>query len=482
MATLTPEQFKQKYGEQTLQQFGQPLKQPGYFQRVGQSLKETFTGLKTGLETQAETIAREGLEEDPSRLKQATALGRGALRTTGAVARTALTPLTEAPGIKQGLEFVGEKLAGTAPIQKYTEWTQRHPEAAKDIEDVLDIAALFGGKAIKEPIGIGVKAGAKATKETIETGIKTGVQTGKQLVGKGKEALKPPTPIPQKAMGQILQGQAKDIKTGFRALKEVDTAGVKTYSELSSKVNTSITNLSAKVDEVLDKTTPVSLNELKLTGKTAVGQKISIDYVSRAIEHLKELYKSTGDDIAYQNMVDTLNRTKIIGLTRLEVNNLSRQYGIEFGEKAFSKMGEPLTSVNAVKFETTRKMLKEVARKGIKGKQAEAIDKSISSLYRVKDLVKKNVEAVNKLQQKIQERGLLEKVGYYTAKYTDILTGGTLRGVMGGLLPRGVGYKVMNALDLEQVLQRNLDIITKALKSGDKEIIDLLKTKSRLLP
>lgn len=482
MATFTPEQFKQKYGEQTFQQFGQPIKQPGYFQRVGQTLKETFTGLKTGLETQAETIAREGLEEDPSRIKQAIALGRGALRTTGAAARTAFTPLTEAPGIKQGLEFVGKKLAETTPIQKYAEWSQRHPEAAKDIEDIIDITALFGGKAVKEPIEAGIKVGAKATKETIETGVKTGVQTGKQLIGKGKEVLKPPAPIPQKAMGQVLQGQAKDIKAGFKALKEIDTAGVKTYSELSSRINNSIIDLSAKVDEVLDNTISIPLNKLKLTGKTAAGQKISVDYVSRAIDHLKELYKSTGDDIAYQNIDDILTKSNTEGLTRLEVNNLSKQYGIEFGEKAFSKMGEPLTSVNAIKFENTRKMLKEVARKGIKGKQAEAIDKSISSLYRVKDLVKKNVEAVNKLQQKIQERGLLEKVGYYTAKYTDILTGGTLRGIMGGLLPRGVGYKVMNALDLEQVLQRNLDIITKALKSGDKEIIDLLKTKGRLLP
>ena len=85
------------------------------------------------------------------------------------------------------------------------------------------------------------------------------------------------------------------------------------------------------------------------------------------------------------------------------------------------------------------------------------------------------------MAEKIQERGLLERVGYKAAKVADILTGGSLRGIMGGILPRGVGYKVMNALDLEGVLQRNLNIIQNALKVGDKELIQLLK-KQKLTP
>ncbi|MEI6288343.1 MAG: hypothetical protein WCJ54_06595 [Actinomycetota bacterium] len=58
----------------------------------------------------------------------------------------------------------------------------------------------------------------------------------------------------------------------------------------------------------------------------------------------------------------------------------------------------------------------------------------------------------------------------------DILTGGTIRGLVGGLLPRGAGYKVMNALDIEKNLSRNLKIIQEAIASGsDKEIINILK-------
>jgi len=91
------------------------------------------------------------------------------------------------------------------------------------------------------------------------------------------------------------------------------------------------------------------------------------------------------------------------------------------------------------------------------------------------ELIEKNVEAVNKLQQKINERGLVEKLGYNFAKYADILTGGTVRGFIGGILPRGAGYKTMNALDLEDALRGNLDIVEKALKSKtDKELINNL--------
>ena len=220
------------------------------------------------------------------------------------------------------------------------------------------------------------------------------------------------------------------------------------------------------------------MKELKLSGKTAAGKPVSVDYVGRSLEHLKELYKGAGDDIAFKNADDLLKKAETTGLTRLEVNNLSRQYGIEFGEKAFSKLGEARTTVNAVKFENTRGGLKAIARQGLGGKAAQEADKSISSLYRVNDLVKKNVEAVNRLQQRVQGKGLLEKFGYQAVKAVDVLSGGSLRGIVGGLLPRGVGYKIMNALDLEQTLKSNLEIIQKALKAKDADLMKLLKSST----
>lgn len=160
----------------------------------------------------------------------------------------------------------------------------------------------------------------------------------------------------------------------------------------------------------------------------------------------------------------------------MEINDISRIYNSEFGTKAFSKMGDALTSVNAQLYENIRKGLKVKAREGLGGGEAAATDKIISSLYNTKKLVAKNVEAVNKLKQKIADRGLLEKAGHAISKYSDILTGGSIRGLIGGLLPRGAGYKVMNALDLEERLTKNLDVIEKALNTAsDTEMVKILE-------
>jgi hypothetical protein len=61
-------------------------------------------------------------------------------------------------------------------------------------------------------------------------------------------------------------------------------------------------------------------------------------------------------------------------------------------------------------------------------------------------------------------------------KYADLLTGGSIRGLVGGLLPRGAGYKVMNALDIEAGLEKNLKIIQDAIKAGnDADVVKILK-------
>ena len=451
----------------------QPMQsQPGYLSRVGQSIKTTAQGLGSDLVKQADTIAAE-----PSQVKKLGGLARSGLRTAGATVRAAFTPLTEAPGVKQATEFVGEKLSGTVPMQKFQEWSQKHPEAAQDIEDVLDIAGLFGGKAVAQPLARATQSAAKKTLSTAEQAVSK-VPT---LIKEGGERLAPPPPSPLDAVGQVLQGETRDLKSGIKAFKEIDTTGVKSYDELYTKVDDSIKSFSKKVDTTLDSTTPVKLKDLQIKGETSGGKSVSTDYVGRGLEQLKELYTSIGDDVAAKNIDELLRRAKSVGLTRLEVNNISRMYGSEFGQKAFSPKGDALTSVNAQRFENTRSGLKEVARQGIKGKTAKVLDESISAMYRVRDLARKNLEAVNKLNQKIQERGLLEKAGYYIAKTFDTLSGGTVRGIFGGLLPRGVGYKVMNALDIEQSLKRNLEVIQKALNAKDPELMKLLKKAKKSL-
>lgn len=288
----------------------------------------------------------------------------------------------------------------------------------------------------------------------------------------------------EEAMGEILQGKTKDVAKGMKALRQVDIKDVKTYADLDTKIKDSITKLSQQVDTELGKDTTVTpLVDLTSKVTSKGGKTVSTNYVDSAMKQLDELYTTTGD-IASKADLDTLiAKAKSQGLTKLEINDLSRIYNQEFGQKAFSKLGDPLTSVNAQMYENVRKGLKLKAREGMGGTAAKALDSDISALYNTQKLVQKNVEKVNQLQQRIQDRGLLEKAGNVISKTVDIASGGTIRGLVGGLLPRGAGYKVMNALDLEERLAKNLKVVEAALNSGtDEAIIKAIKEVQKTTP
>lgn len=372
-------------------------------------------------------------------------------------------------------------------IEPLSRVAKENPQSAQAAQDLLDIASAIpvvgaGIKGVQQTAKQGTrlaKAGVSGV-EAVGTGARTLAGDVKNVALKSGEKLqgittKAPTPI--KAVGQVLQGKADDIATGIKSLSALDTTGVKTFQELGGRITSKIKELSRQVDTELAKdTVKKTLDDLFINAKTKAGEIVQIRPVENALNQLDELYAKIGDTVRQADIQDLMNIAKTEGLTTLELNNLAREYGMEFGSKAFNKMGDALTSVNAQMFENTRKNLKDLARSGITGNAAKVADETISSLYNTQALIKKNIEAVNKIQQKINERGLLEKIGNTVAKYGDLLTGGSLRGFVGGLLPRGAGYKVMNALDIEEVLQRNLKIINDAIKSGsDKELINTLK-------
>lgn len=315
------------------------------------------------------------------------------------------------------------------------------------------------------PTGGAAKAAATVTKSVVK-GTAAKVQTANT-----------PKISPSKALGQIAQGKPKHLSSVARTLEAVDTTGVKTYQDLHGRIKDTIPALAKKVDtELLKDPKAYPLDELAAKGTTKGGQEVKTDFISRALTDLSTLYKSIGDDVARTEIDELIEYASKNGLTRKEVNDIARVYGEEFGSKAFSKMGEPLTGTNAQAFETTRTGLKGVARQGLGGDEAKALDSTLSALYDTEKLVQKNVDAVAKLQQRIQERKLVEKAGYYISKYTDILTGGAIRGLVGGILPRGAGYKTMNALDIEEALSKNLAIVNKALKAKtDDELIAILE-------
>lgn len=380
-----------------------------------------------------------------------------------------------------------------APVAQ-TDFIKNISERYNSLNDAQkrDIDATLGlGSFLTDVTGVGlakkpVQTAIKATSEAVQTGLRAGEEivsniprATSKLKTITKEAITP-TITPEKAIGEVLQGTTQDIKRGAEGLNIIDTKGVKTQQQLLGTIDKKIPELAKVVDnEFAQDTTKTLLDDLTITKPTKTGGTVSINYVDNALKQLDELYGKTGDAVEQANIKDLINIAKTEGLSKLEINDIARTYGQEFGDKAFGKIGEPLTSVNAQLFENTRKGVKEVARQGLKSDVAIKADQAMSSLYNTRTLVKKNVEAVNKLMNKIGERGLLETIGNNVSKYADILTGGSLRGLIGGLLPRGAGYKTLNALDLEALLERNLKIIREA--GSAKTTKDFIKKTSQLL-
>lgn len=391
--------------------------------------------------------------------------------------------------VRKGLEKAGDVIGGgfkalTSLIggnRQLQDWTMKHPEATDKIleaaQGASDLGAIsgtiLGTKGVVDTAGTTAKlssAGYTATSNLLNNATTVVKQKAGSL-------MKSPEKSVVGAVGEVLQGKPDDIAKGIKAFKEIDTTDVKTYADLGNKIDDSIRTLSEKVDSELGKDlTKTPLSQLETTLKTTSGNTVKTNYVDTALKQMKELYEKTGDVKAAADIDELIATATKEGLTKQDINNIARVYNTEFGSKAFSKAtGDPLTSVNAQLYETVRKGLKGKAREGIGGAEAKAADEAISSLYNTKDLVTKNIDAVNKLQQRIAERGLAEKAGYYLTKYADILTGGTIRGLVGGLLPRGAGYKTLNALDLEERLQKNLEIIKRASEVTDEaEITKIL--------
>lgn len=298
---------------------------------------------------------------------------------------------------------------------------------------------------------------------------------------------------PAEALGEILQGKTKDLTAGQRVFKVLDTKGVETYDQLGQRTDDFISASAQKVDELLGKdTTARTLDALATKGKTLGGKVVSTNYVEKAMQHLKEFYQSAGDNVSAANVGELIDKARSQGLTNLEVNQLARKYNIEFGDKAFTSLGEPKTSVTSQMYETVRKGLKDVARSGLNGEAAKKLDSLISDAYSVRTLIRKNIEKINALDQRVSKRGWGEKIGRGLGIATDTLTGGVLTGFVKKFIPSNVGLKTLNALDLEQNLSKNLKILEeatqaetpgaliKAIKKLNRGIINKVKGKGGL--
>jgi len=90
----------------------------------------------------------------------------------------------------------------------------------------LDFAGLGASKKAATAGTNILRKGAGQAEDVIGAVGKAGIEIGVGSCWRIKKTISPP-PSPLKAVGEILQGKTRDIKTGVKALSEIRTEGVK---------------------------------------------------------------------------------------------------------------------------------------------------------------------------------------------------------------------------------------------------------------
>ena len=392
--------------------------------------------------------------------------------------------ITEKVG--QAIEFGLEATEDTAPrelveatVAGYNKWAQDNPEEAANVRDVTGLALSFAELA-------GYKIGAPVAKRTVEQAgkqaadvitktaktsqevIEQGARTTGRAVDAFADARRPARLAAQQqkaqtAVARITQAgdDPRKIQQATRALTEIDTTNVKTYAELNSRLDDQIGVLSTQVDDrLLEDTRLYTANDLVRISEVG-GEVITESPVQNALDGLERAYDLSGEPANAARIRQLRERFETDGITLKEANDLAREYGVEFKNRAFTKLGEQKQGYNADMYENTRKSLKGVIRDQMPDDVTKQIDQKISDIYTTLDLTSKRADAVAKLEQKIKNRNLTQKIWGAVADVADVATFGGLRGFTMRILPSNVGNKAMNAIDIQNELRKNLKEIQK---------------------
>lgn len=261
-----------------------------------------------------------------------------------------------------------------------------------------------------------------------------------------------------KTVGKVTQGSSDDIAKATKAITSLDTSSVKTYDDLTSVIDARLNSIRTAQDEVLGAVSDIkpasSFTRTVGQGKNAV----KTNPVAAALDGLEELYTKTGaaDDLVRVREMKQLARK---GLSAKQVNDIAREYGRGF--KAFSDAtGQPITSVNAKLYENVRKGIKQAARDMMPNDASRVMDEEMTNLLATKKLTEKMSGAVQKLTNKLEDRGILPTVASKIGGGVDLALGRTPSSLFTSLFVRGnIGAKQLNSAQLQNMLPKNLKLI-----------------------
>lgn len=447
---LSPEQvkmYRQKYGLDT-QSSSSPSttlpKKKGFIERS----KDVITSRADKLgEIADKTKSKQ--QNFLSGVLQTAGNAAGALTDVGFEAAKTVLPQGVKDTVKKGIETVASTKPVQSTVEKWNEFAKKHPEAAANLGSTFELGSLLtGSKLLESGTGKLITATEKVAKKTVDVAKKP---IEKMIATKAVEKAK----ILKELPGQILQGAKADIPKVKNALLHIDPKNIKTYSDLKNAFEEKIAAASRNLDDTLAKdTTKRKITDLAVESKVGE-QTVSHNFVEDALNQLDDIFKKTNNPTKQAEIAQLKNKAANEGLTVQEINNIAKLHGQELN--SFNANGELASGLTKQAAENTRSGVKDTARNLFGDEIYKVSDKEISELYRAKELSGKMEEAVNKLQQKIQSRSLGAKAGYMMGKVINFIGLGSPKGIVEALIPRGQGFKVLNALDLEKMLQKNLE-------------------------
>ena len=460
---MTRAEYEAKYGQKPSTQPQTPITQKVPEHNFWQTLKSDVGKRTEAVENIVDISTVPGLKQQTvgeGVLQTAGQAAGGVLDLAGNVASSAMPNFLKqglaktASGVgkllpdfvKEGLKETGKGLTKLPGAGLLTPRVQRNVEAVGNLAGALTLPAAVQdtAKVFKTGVDIAKPEYAKAIAPATE-------KVDAFVAARKAKALA----RDEKLVGDIIQSKhLKDRLRAERALRDIDATDIKTELDLKNALDDKIENLAVTKSKAL--ATDTQLRTMAEMGPH--------NYVDDAMTQLDEFYAKTNNPAKRSAITQLRAKAETQGLTVGEMDDLAILHGKEI--TAFNTSGEAASGLSKQAAENTRKGVKSTARKFFDDPIYRETDAAISDTMRTRDLIQKRVQAVTELSQKIQPRGWGKEIGYQVMKVVNMFTGNTLKGAVEFLIPRGQGYKLINALDMEKMLQGQIKSLQRILNNN----------------
>ena len=272
---------------------------------------------------------------------------------------------------------------------------------------------------------------------------------------------------------QITQATDKrEVKNLMDALSEFDLSKADdvTFESLATNANNKIAVLAKATDEIAWKAWAIVDDLAVVTTKEWDDLLLNIwevpkwaivrNYVKEGIELLKGHYDEIWDNQMVLEL-QALASKKV--LTWKDINRLAKIIPSDQALNPFKTTGMPKTWVLAQRVENLRKWLKTTLRQ-LDPQNTEILtqlDSRMSKLIGLRNQMQQNMVWLQKLKNKIVPRTVWEKVGRVLSNVLNTLTMWTRQGFVTGSLRGNVGNKILNYIDVEKQMAKNLKLLNK---------------------